>query len=275
VNEKNTHSLVTAAPLLYRLYGTNTGWSIKHGFTCGDGWFGILLNLSQKIEAVLQAMVDAGTPREELPKVLQIKEKFGGLRFYMDRQSEQWTDWIREAEDAARKACERCGAPGVMHQRGFFLQTLCPKCAAAEGFRLADLESEEEDLGFIGNARVKAAPVLKTPARATTLKGEGRAAFLAARPLLLLNPRSPANVEIAGSGEALKILARMTDRMEAELKRLTDVGLAIDALPVVQRIAVVKKSTLAVDIAPGTLPAAAEAEFDAAIAEAVVALGGN
>lgn len=145
MNEKNTQALVAAAPLLYRLYGTDTGWSIKYGFDCGDGWFDILLGLSRKIEPELQAMLSAGKRQRDLPHATQVKEKFGGLRFYLDNQSQQWTDWIREAEDAADKTCERCGVPGVMHRRRRFLQTLCPKCAKAEGFDPVELVSEEEN----------------------------------------------------------------------------------------------------------------------------------
>ena len=67
---------------------------------------------------------------------------------------------------------------------------------------------------------------------------EARAAFLAARPLLLLNPRSPTNIEIATELWALPILERLSDRMEAELRRLVDAGLPFEALPVVSRIAI-------------------------------------
>ncbi len=274
MNEKNTAALIKAAPLLYRLYGTDSGWPMRWGFSCHDGWFDILLDLSRKIEAELQAMQAAGTPADALPHALQVKEKFGGLRFYINRQSEQWTDWIKEAEAEAFKTCERCGAPGAMYERRGYLQTMCQLCAKRESFKLADLEEAEQEIDTGDSAvRLRVAPLLKTPEKRYAQKGETRAAFMAARPLLLLNPRSPANLEIAFPHEARPVMERLADRMEAELKRIVEAGLPLDALPVVKCLATHKKTSLDVQIEPGTIPQEAEQEFDAAITEAVVALG--
>lgn len=273
MNHKNTLDLVEAAPLLYRLHGTKTGWPIGYGFQCGDGWFDILLQLSQKIEVDLQAMRDrfASAPMEDLPHALQVKEKFGGLRFYMNLQSERWADWIREAEVEAFKTCERCGAPGAMHIRGGFLQTLCPTCAKREGFVLAELEEPEEEIDAgIRGLRLRVSPVLKARKERHAPKGKARAAFMAARPLLLLNPRSPANLEIAFPRTARPVMERLADRLEAELRRLVKAGLPLDALPIVTRF-----TCSNVEIEPGTIPAEAEAEFDAAITEALVVLSGT
>ena len=107
---------------------------------------------------------------------------------------------------------------------------------------------------------------------------EARAAFLAARPLLLLNPRSPTNIEIATELWALPILERLSDRMEAELRRLVDAGLPFEALPVVSRIAIWYATkdlmALAVEIEDGTLPEAAKGEFRMARNEAIMDLTG-
>jgi hypothetical protein len=70
---------------------------------------------------------------------VQIKEKFGGLRFYYDTgrtDGSQLTDElladarekidiaVQVAEDKADKACEVCGQPGT-RRTGGWLRTLC------------------------------------------------------------------------------------------------------------------------------------------------------
>lgn len=273
MNEKNTAALVAAAPMLYRLYGTDTGWPMKWGFSCRDGWFQILMRLSERIEADLQAMREAGTPAEKLPHALQVKEKFGGLRFYMDRQSEKWTDWIKEAEAESLETCEWCSAPGTLYERRGYMQTMCDLCARREGFKLAEIEEPAQEIDIGDPAvRLRVAPLLKAPEKRYAQKGEARAAFMAARPLLLLNPRSPTNLEIAFPHEVRPVMEHLADRMEAELKRLVDAGLASDALPIVTCFATHKKTGLDVQIEPDTIPEEAEQEFDAATVEALVAL---
>ena len=66
--------------------------------------------------------------------VLQIKEKFGGLRFYMDLPAELDTDTFSKAYDLVHKAegesfsiCEWCGQPGECRANLFgWMKTLCP-----------------------------------------------------------------------------------------------------------------------------------------------------
>lgn len=127
MNEGNTLALVAAAPLLYRLHGdTKTGWSIRRGFECGDGWFDLIMRLSVKIEADLRSMLAEGKRRQDLPCVHQVKEKFGTLRFYMS-QPAQWREWIAEAEAESARTCELCGAAGALSVRGGWDSTMCQR----------------------------------------------------------------------------------------------------------------------------------------------------
>lgn len=61
------------------------------------------------------------------PKAMQVKEKFGGLRFYMNYYVEEIEELINEAEEKSYKTCERCGAPGKSREGGWII-TLCDKC---------------------------------------------------------------------------------------------------------------------------------------------------
>ena len=57
----------------------------------------------------------------------QVKEKFGGLRFYMTLYNEDLERDIAEAEKLASKTCESCGAPGKSRNGGW-IKTLCDTC---------------------------------------------------------------------------------------------------------------------------------------------------
>lgn len=67
---------------------------------------------------------------EMLPEdavVLQVKEKFGGLRFYVSNVSKGVLNTINVVEAGSYKICEVCGAPGECESIGGWAQTLCLK----------------------------------------------------------------------------------------------------------------------------------------------------
>lgn len=59
----------------------------------------------------------------------QVKEKFGGLRFYIDCGDEKMFELIHAAESLSLRTCEECGAIGENRAwiRGWYA-TLCPPC---------------------------------------------------------------------------------------------------------------------------------------------------
>lgn len=59
----------------------------------------------------------------------QVKEKFGGLRFYVGFAPEEIHTAIGIAEARSTETCEDCGAPGWQHSIRGWLRTLCAKCA--------------------------------------------------------------------------------------------------------------------------------------------------
>ena len=59
--------------------------------------------------------------------VMQVKEKFGGLRFYVGTASEEFYDAIRSAEQESYKICEICGEPGKLREDLGWILTLCDK----------------------------------------------------------------------------------------------------------------------------------------------------
>ena len=61
------------------------------------------------------------------PKIMQVKEKFGGLRFYVHGANDFLNGMIHMAEAASFKICEQCGKPGRPRGGGWIL-TLCDEC---------------------------------------------------------------------------------------------------------------------------------------------------
>jgi hypothetical protein len=91
---------------------------------CGPGWWGLLDELDTAI-----AVVASGY------RVVQVKEKFGTLRFYWDPTSvdadarERVDALVQAAEARSAEVCEECGDPGGIVKRGWW-RTFCPSCAA-------------------------------------------------------------------------------------------------------------------------------------------------
>lgn len=65
-------------------------------------------------------------------RLVQVKEKFGGLRFYDDDVGlgNEMCKLIDEAEALSYKTCEQCGEPGVLRRVGWW-KTLCDKCCGS------------------------------------------------------------------------------------------------------------------------------------------------
>lgn len=83
-------------------------------------------------------------PLEEVCKltnttILQVKEKFGGLRFYVGEAPEWLHGLIRMAEEASMNTCEQCGVQGGRRKafvspepsKGVYIHTVT--CAATAG----------------------------------------------------------------------------------------------------------------------------------------------
>jgi len=83
------------------------------GFSCSDGWFDIIWELSSKLEPLIQKFIEENPDIELYPKAARVKEKHGGLRFYMTRGTDEIFNLIEEAEALSHKICEECGKPGA------------------------------------------------------------------------------------------------------------------------------------------------------------------
>ena len=89
----------------------------KARIECDEGWHKLILDLDAELSEIDPNYV-----------VLQIKEKFGGLRYYYITESSRgrlMDHVIRNYEKIALETCEVSGKPGVLMSDGFIYKTLC------------------------------------------------------------------------------------------------------------------------------------------------------
>ena len=118
MNQENMDKFLDEFPDMFYESSRGPTQPIIRGIDCGDGWFDILYNLCKEIEPMR-------------PKVMQIKEKFGGLRFYCSfpkDYSEKGYVFIRKAEEQAIETCEDCGEPGEFRIHRGWRRVSCTKC---------------------------------------------------------------------------------------------------------------------------------------------------
>ena len=107
------------------------------GIECGGGWYWLLDQLCDAIQRYCDARNgsigysgEVAEPERHLFQVeaVQVKEKFGGLRFYISSGDDQIYGMIDLAEHMSYNICEECGAIEDIKQTKGWIKSLCPKC---------------------------------------------------------------------------------------------------------------------------------------------------
>ena len=103
--------------------GLENGWRNDYGpiidsgfFSIGKGWYPIVKDL-------IEDLIKLGWDKQ----VIQVKEKFGGLRFYISEGSDEIYKRIADAERLSYETCEICGNTGEMRKDIGWIRTLCNK----------------------------------------------------------------------------------------------------------------------------------------------------
>lgn len=131
MNQDLTEKLIAKAPYMFVLRHKDETmkkkgdfYPITYGFECSNGWEIPIGNLIDDLVKV--------DPKKEI-LICQVKEKFGGLRFYLEKYTSNddtnafINKRITEAEKACADICEVCGAPGKLIVGGWWA-TLCDTC---------------------------------------------------------------------------------------------------------------------------------------------------
>jgi len=85
-------------------------------FSVGVGWYPLIKDL-------IEDLIKLGWDKQ----VCQVKEKFGGLRFYINGASNDIHNRISEAETLSYETCEVCGGKGELRTKIRWYTTLCDK----------------------------------------------------------------------------------------------------------------------------------------------------
>ena len=123
MNAKNTKQLLEKYPKIFRQHTLPmTETCMCWLFECGDGWY----NLIDTLCSLLQWDID----KNKHPQIeaIQVKEKYGTLRFYTNGNNERQYGYINFAEYLSAFICEECGSNNNVTQTEGWIVSLCPKC---------------------------------------------------------------------------------------------------------------------------------------------------
>lgn len=114
------NSLYEAFPLIFQDRTKPMTESLMcFGLSVGDGWYELIRKLCEDIMA---------TNPPETFRAVQVKEKFGGLRFYCAGGTFETGELIDAAEAESYKICENCGSRENVTSEGGWIKTLCAAC---------------------------------------------------------------------------------------------------------------------------------------------------
>lgn len=120
LREQTLDRLLARCPLLFR------GWAeaeanprpFSRALKCGIGWLPLVEVVCEMLEEGIASRVRAGLPVGWAPAPLQIRERFGELRFDL-HNAEGWTDELVElAALQSTRVCFVCGAPVSSRRAG-------------------------------------------------------------------------------------------------------------------------------------------------------------
>lgn len=112
MNNRQIQNLVSKYPALF-------SQQLPFGIECGDGWYDIL----DQLMGLISSYIEFKNKKEiqvEPVIIVQIKEKFGTLRFYFDGGDERIYGMVRMAEAMSSITCEECGKPGKLRGTSWF-----------------------------------------------------------------------------------------------------------------------------------------------------------
>jgi hypothetical protein len=101
-------------------------YPIAWGVTCGDGWFDVMDSACYLIQTHCDRTQEKYNKDIQVV-ALQVKEKFGSLRFYVAGGDDYTDGVIAMAESLSNKICENCGNAGRLYSEGYWV-TQCEEC---------------------------------------------------------------------------------------------------------------------------------------------------
>jgi hypothetical protein len=105
---------------LLEIGGLEHGYRTDRGAILSSTWFEVDCGWLGLVKELIEELIKAGWNRQ----ICQVKEKFGGLRFYINDAPEEVWQLIDKYERLSQGVCEKCGEPGSLNRTGWW-KTLC------------------------------------------------------------------------------------------------------------------------------------------------------
>ena len=100
-----------------------------YGIACGDGWYTLINEVCGNIQNHLDNKNRDKPPEVHLKcEAVQVKEKFGGLRFYVQGSDDFIDGVIDLAESISYRICSKCGNSASANKKRGWIYTLCDNC---------------------------------------------------------------------------------------------------------------------------------------------------
>lgn len=142
IQERFVEKLMSAYPQLFPKDADGQPREPDCGVWCPVGWQPMVEELCSKLAKIVDE-------KNLIFRIDQIKEKFGGLRFYYSYEGERTneiSDLIREAEQRSFEICEVTGEEGELciKNKGYgWMKTLSSAEAERQGYKLLKEETND------------------------------------------------------------------------------------------------------------------------------------
>lgn len=156
MNEELQQKLFEKYPLIFAQKGLSAVQTCMcWGIDTGNGWYTIIDVLCRQIQEYIDQTnrsheyrkqhgnLEETDPPAHQVEAVQVKEKFGGLRFYYNGGDDYIRGLVDMAESMSYRTCELCGKPG-RNTKGGWVNTFCPEHAAQKNVELDYSEDEDE-----------------------------------------------------------------------------------------------------------------------------------
>jgi len=116
-------------PLYFKTFKHFIPKPLTYGLEIKPGWYNLVWDLTETIDRYLK-----NNDKKATVILDQVKEKFGGLRYYYHLEGEPKKDtfkmiwgmnWL--AESQSFNICQECGLRGELDKNERWYKTLCPK----------------------------------------------------------------------------------------------------------------------------------------------------
>lgn len=131
-----TKDLIAKYPRIFQDYEGNPGGCNWNGVP--NGWLPVIDKLCGCIQDYIDhttRYTEKGPITPEQVTCVQMKEKFGGLRFYTNGHDDNIEGMITMAEYLCDNTCQDCGSEQDLGQTKGWISVLCRNCVIGHGDR--------------------------------------------------------------------------------------------------------------------------------------------